>query len=111
MNVYSSRVGADVDLIFGSDRVDKAGLLPGDVILSRTGSFLTVTTPARVFLGEVIVDYVNAEGRHGTVHFRADLPVMAYRPRSLCWHCGQPEGCGTPQPGIFPCGDPDVEAL
>lgn len=81
MTAYSSRIGADVDLIFGSDRVDKADLVPGDVILSRTGSFLTVTSSARFFLGEVIVDYVTAEGRHGTVHFRADLPVMAYRPK------------------------------
>ena len=80
---YSSRTGADVDLIFGSDRVPSlADALPGDVLLSRTGSFLTITSSGRTFLGYHVVDYVTAEGRHGTLNHRSDIPVMLYRPQA-----------------------------
>lgn len=77
---------ADVQRILdGTTVATPAELQLGDVLLSRwaPGRYLTVTNVPRHFLGEVIVDYVTEDGRHGTLHMREDIPtgrLLATRP-------------------------------
>lgn len=74
---------ADVRRIVAGVAIGTAGdLLPGDVLLSRwaPGRYLTVTNLPRFFLGEYGIDYVTEDGKHGTIHMRADYNPLATRP-------------------------------